>query len=248
LSITQFRPTNGCACVVNTAGAIATQGTNLISAAFGSASVCFTGPPPKPCTNLNVSINNTSWNSFNIPSGTQPVVWVNAHIGTPSGIPATSVTIVKFVNVTISLNGASYSMPNGLMTFDPSAPATSSTTFTNGQWQTLVNPKNLSDEIFFTGAAIPVTAAIATGAKANVSFTSISSISGLSYPWQWSAGVYTYWPTDWNQAMIQAYHQSDHAGTPENPAVQRSLIQGSRGGGGSNFTGSWSATGMATCP
>jgi hypothetical protein len=32
-----------------------------------------------------------------------------------------------------------------------------------------------------------------------------------------------------------------------NTTVEASLIQGPRGGGGSNFTGSWSGTGNGTC-
>jgi hypothetical protein len=204
-------------------------------------------PPPPACTITNVLISNTSWNKFNIPSGSSPVVWVHMHIGTPGGIPTTNVTTVQFVGVTLNLNGVNYLLPNGVMRFDPSAPSTITTLFTNGQWQTLINPKNMSDEMFFTGAAIPVTASIAAGAQANLSYTTLSSVAGLSLNWQWSAAVFTYWPTNWNQAMIQPYHASYHAGTPLNTTVQQSLIQGPRGGGGSNFTGSWSATGTADC-
>lgn len=115
------------------------------------------------------------------------------------------------------------------------------------RWMTLVNPTDLSDEIF-DGAAIPVTPAIAAGAKATLTFTVETSDTSFSFPWQWSAAVYKFWPADWNQAMIQPFHQSDHAGTPLYTEVQHSLIQGPRGGGGSNFTGSWSATGAGSCP
>ena len=59
--------------------------------------------------------------------------------------------------------------------------------------------------------------------------------------------MYTYWPGN-NAAQILAYHQSLHAGTPLNTQVQKSLIQGPRGGGGSNYTGSWSGTGNGACP
>jgi hypothetical protein len=106
----------------------------------------------------------------------------------------------------------------------------------------------MSDEMFFTGAAIPVTPAIAAGAKATLTYTTVASVQGISFSWQWSAAVYTFWPADWNQALIQPFHGNGlHAGTPLNTKVQKSLIQGPRGGGGSNFTGSWSATGNAAC-
>ena len=98
------------------------------------------------------------------------------------------------------------------------------------------------------GAAIPVDPAIAGGGQATIRFTTQTDDTGLSFSWQWSAAVYTYWPSDWNQAMIQAYHgNGQHADTPNNTQVQKSLIQGPRGGGGSNFTGSWSATGHGAC-
>lgn len=192
-----------------------------------------------------------SWNKFNT-QGPNNVVWINAHIGSPSGVSTTTVTVVDFTGVTFVLNGKTYALPDGLLIFDPSAPATPSTTFDatfapNGRWVTTVNPKDLSDEIFFDGNALPVDSNISGGGQATLSYTTTSSDNNLKFSWQWSAAVYTYWPGN-NQAQILAYHNSDHAGTPENKAVQQSLIQGPRGGGGSNFTGSWSGTGNGACP
>jgi hypothetical protein len=221
-----------------------------VTTAAGCQSSCSTSvhlTPGPACTIQGVTISNTSWNKFNVPNGTNPVIWVHAHLNGISGIPKTGVTTVQFVGVSLTVNGTSYALPDGVMTFDSSAPATPTTTFIGGKWQTVFNPNNLSDEMFFTGAAIPVTASIASNAKATLTFTSLSSVSGISYSWQWSAAVYTFWPADWNQALIMPYHKADHAGTPENTTVQKSLIQGPRGGGGSNFTGSWSATGTAAC-
>jgi hypothetical protein len=90
------------------------------------------------------------------------------------------------------------------------------------------------------------------------SYTVNSTDAAFAYNWQWSAAVFTYWPvTDANRpdtgnngAQIQPYHGGSggyHAGTPLNTTVQQSLIQGPRGGGGANFTGSWSATASASC-
>jgi len=148
------------------------------------------------------------------------------------------------------LNGTPYPLPDGVLTFDPAAPSTITTNFNAAmnRWETLINPSNLSNEIFFTGAAIPVTPAIAGGGKATWTMTVTSDAPSFSFAWQWSAAAYTFWPPDWNDAQILAFHGSDHAGTPSNKTVQKSLIQGPRGGGGSNFTGSWSATGTGRCP
>jgi hypothetical protein len=49
-------------------------------------------------------------------------------------------------------------------------------------------------------------------------------------------------PVDDNKASI--YQNSDHAGTPE--YFQTYVIGGATGGGGSNFTGSYSATAAVT--
>ncbi|MGH7619192.1 MAG: hypothetical protein ACREPM_18380 [Gemmatimonadaceae bacterium] len=205
---------------------------------------------PPACTIPSVTISNTSWNKFSIPNGKSPVVWVHAHIGKPAGVPTNSISSVLFTGGSLSLDGTSYSLPDGLLTFDPSAPTNPSTSFNSGanRWETIVNPTQLSDEIFFTGAAIPVTPDVADGAKATWSFSVQSGVPNLSFSWQWSGAVYTYWPSNWNDALIQPYHSNNHAGTPLNVTVQKSLIQGPRGGGGSNFTGSWSATGTGSCP
>ena len=218
---------------------------------FDGGALLFTGinVTPPACTINNVTIANTSWNSFNVPSGKSAVVWFNAHIGTPSGIPTNTTTQVLFTNGTLTVDGSTFNLPTGQMIFDPahSGPPTTTYNSVTNTWTTTVNPNNLSDELFFDGDAIPVTAALQLHSQATVSFTVQSTSSNFAFNWQWSAAVYTFWPTDWNQADILAYHHSDHAGTPLNQQVQQSLIQGPRGGGGSNFTGSWSATGTGTC-
>ena len=204
-------------------------------------------------------ISSTSWNRFNVPAGMTPVVWVHAQFK-PTGVPTDTPSTVQFTNVSFVLNGHSYPMPNGVVNFDPSAPATSTTTLTPeipwtspAQWTTTINPNNISDENFFVGVAIPVDTTISGGGRATIQFATQTDDTGLSFAWQWSAAVYTYWPLDTNDALIQPYHGqgpagSQHADTPDNITVQKSLIQGPRGGGGSNFTGSWSATGHGACP
>ncbi len=203
-----------------------------------------------------------SWNKFNT-QGANNVVWINAHIGKPNGVPTNEVTTVLFTGVTFVLNGTTYNLPDGVLTFDPSAPATPATNFNineglYGTWVTRISPNDLSDEIWFDGNAVPVDSNISGGGSATFNYTTDSNDNDLAFNWQWSAAVYTDWPV-WtgvpanpdvgnNAALILAYHNSDHAGTPENKTVQKSLIQGPRGGGGSNYTGSWSGTGNGACP
>ena len=204
-----------------------------------------------PPSGTAIGGSGTSWNKFTATSG--DVVWINMHIGTPSGVPTNTVTTVQFTGMNFVLNGVKYGLPDGFLIFDPSAPATPTTTYNsayspNGAWTTTINPSDLSDEIFFDGQAVPVDSNITSGGQANLTYTTESTDNALSFSWQWSAAVYTYWP-DNNTANILPYHAGGlHAGTPQNTQVQQSLIQGPRGGGGSNFTGSWSATGNGACP
>jgi SdrD B-like protein len=207
--------------------------------------------PPSACTIPAASqvISITSWNKFKVPLGAAPVVWVHAQFR-PTDVPTTTKTTVLFTGASFVLNGHAYPLPNGLVTFDPAAPSVSTTTFDapNNRWLTTINPNFISDENFFVGAAIPVDATISGGGKATIRFTTQADDSDLSFSWQWSAAVYTYWPANWNSALIQPYHGNGlHADTPDSPQVQQSLIAGPRGGGGSNFTGSWSATGHGSC-
>lgn len=212
---------------------------------------CKTITPP-PCTippvDSAIAGAPVSWNKFNAPAGA--VVWINAHIGVPSGNPSDGDT-VSFTGVTFTLTGPSgtktYGLPNGLLIFDKSHVGPPTTAFGSSGWTTTINPNTLSDEIFFDGDGIPVDSTITGGGKATLSFTTMSSDPNLDFSWQWSAAVYKFWPGD-SGAEILAYHDSLHAGTPLNTEVQKSLIQGPRGGGGSNFTGSWSGTGHGTCP
>jgi hypothetical protein len=204
-----------------------------------------------PPSGTQISGGAVSWNHFNT-VGSNDVVRINAHIGKPNGIPANEATTVQFTGVTFVLNGQTYPLPDDFLIFDPSAPATPTTSFDstflpNGRWVTTLNPNNLFDEIFFDWQAVPVDANISGGASATISYTTKSTDNDLAFSWQWSAAAYTYWPGN-NQAEILPFHQSLHAGTPLNPAVQQSLIQGPRGDGGSNYTGSWSGTGNGACP
>jgi SdrD B-like domain len=235
------------------------NGFSVVSgrAADGTASDFgfFTQAAPLACTIPAASevISPTSWNKFNVPFGGAPVVWVHAQFK-PTGVPTSASSTAHFTGVSFVLNGISYSMPDGVVNFDVNAPYISTTTFSgtpgtsSALWTTTINPNFISDENFFVGAAIPVSPAIAGGGQATIRFTTQTDDTDLSFSWQWSAAVYTYWPSNWNQAMIQPFHGNGlHADTPNNLQVQKSLVQGPRGGGGSNFTGSWSATGHGAC-
>ena len=196
---------------------------------------------------------NSNFNGTIIVPGTY--IWFNLNFKA-TGIPATGAT-VNFTNASVTIvskNGTFvYQIPNGQITFDPAA--TCATTFFDGtKWVTTV-PVAGSDEILLSalGIQVPVDLKAST-----ITLTGqfSSSVGGVSISWKAGAAVYT---TDMTQPNYNAlgvkpthtkaclYPNSDHAGTPEN--TKKSVKGGARGGGGSNFTGSWTGTnGVKTCP
>jgi streptogramin lyase len=202
--------------------------------------------PPSACLISALTISKLAWGKFTPPANS--VVWVNAHIAMPTGIPTNTVSNLLFTGGSLVVNGTSYQLPNGLITFDPGAPATPSTTFHPelNTWATTVNPNNTGTEIFVAGAALPVGDNLADGGPATVSFSVASSQKNLSFSWQWGAAAYKFWPADWNNASIQPYQNSNfQAGTPLHAKVQQSLINGPFGG--SDYIGDPGITGAASC-
>src|SRR5579872_3975004 len=190
-------------------------------------------------------------------------VWFNANF-TASGIPSSGATI-SFNSSTITFTAdQSYtvSVPNAQISFDPNA-VCASTTFDTGSntWMTTV-PVAGSDEIFLSGVAFPVPAGFGQVEGAVVwQGTFSSTTAGITVGWKWGAAVYTRFSTDYNALSVKPthsksclYQNSDHAGTPEGVDTASGrpfkdfVTGGARGGGGSNWTGSWSGTqGVSVC-
>jgi hypothetical protein len=200
-----------------------------------------------PPSGTAISGSPVSWNGFTAPAGS--VVWINAHMDA-SNVPKNTSTVIYFTGVTLVVNTTSYALPNGQVVFNPATSTPTTVVNADGSWTTTVNPA-FNNDIFFDGQAIPVDANMENGGHGNtgstLSFSTNSSDSALSFQWQWGAAVYTSWPGN-APANIEPVHAGQQAGAPLNPAVEADLIQGPRGGGGSNFTGSWSGTGKGTCP
>jgi hypothetical protein len=144
-----------------------------------------------------------------------------------------------------------------VIVFSPSAScATTSFDSSSNTWTTTV-PISGSDEIFLTGLALQVPSGLPGGGiSPNLCGIFSASVPGIQVQWQWGAAVYTCWPPApgvYNMLNVKPTHQNacnvnngDHAGTPENSAFQ-CVTGGGTGGGGSNFTGSWSGT-VSTSP
>jgi len=141
------------------------------------------------------------------------------------------------------------------ITYSPTA--TSATTTFNtvlNMWVTTVPLAGPGNQ-FLSGVAFAVPVGGLPGGINPVAWqgTISSDTHGVSVNWQWGAAVYKSFSGNPNALGIKPvdsnsqsqYLNSDHAGTPEN--YKQFVTGGARGGGGSNFTGSYSATGTAAC-
>jgi hypothetical protein len=118
-------------------------------------------------------------------------------------------------------------------------------------WKTRLQWSGLAGNDLMTAVEFAVPAGGLPGGIQNVAFTATFSSydTGLTVNWQWAAAVYTSFDTDYNDLGVKPvddnkaseYKDSDHAGTPE---YYKSFVTGgAAGGGGANYTGSYSATG-----
>jgi hypothetical protein len=205
----------------------------------------FTGTPVCQSPSSTITSN---FNGTNIPGGA--FIWFNAVVDVKG---RTGPTVIDFGESTLNVAGTTLHVPNAVITF--SASATTATTVyntTRGRWETTV-PVGYNGNVFLSGYVLHVPSQGLKGGANPVSWTSrFASLqeTGLSFQWQWSAAVYTNFGSNAGIKPIDAtsgsaYLNSDHAGTPEN--FKADVIGGARGGGGSNWTGSYSGTASAAC-
>jgi len=218
---------------------------------------CGSPPPPGPCTvigSINSNFNGTA--VVGVSSG-PAFIWFNSNFSVKGMTAGNSIVLT---NSRVLINGVPYEVPDARITFANVPCATTSFDTGTQSWITTV-PLSGSDEIFLSGLAFPVTN-LPGGAKVSWEGTFGTSQPGVCLSWKWGAAAYKIFPLqntdplviDYNVAQIKPTHQAsclynngNHAGTPQNPTVQASVTGGARGGGGSNFTGSWSGTG-SLCP
>jgi hypothetical protein len=201
----------------------------------------------------SVSSIASNFNGTPIPAGSS--VWFNSVLKV-SGLGSQPVTL-KVVNATINFatpdTSYNVSVPSASITFSPSA-TTATTTFdaTSNTWVTTV-PSKLGGNTFLAGVALPLPNGLPGGVKPVTWQADFQSgTSGISVNWQWAAAVYTNFSTDYTAVAVKpvddnqasSYQNSDHAGTPE--PFKSYVIGGATGGGGSNWSGSYSGTASVT--
>src|SRR5882762_494045 len=177
-----------------------------------------------------------------------------------SGLGSAPVTIfVRKSTITFSANGTNYTVPapDANITFSPSATvATITFSQTKNQWQLTVPSTGLAGNVLLNAAEYLVPQGGLPGGIKNVTWQANFSTdtTGISMQWQWAAAGYSSFSTDYNAIGVKPvddnkasqYQNSDHAGTPEN--FKSNVTGGATGGGGSNYTGSYSGTGSVALP
>ncbi len=188
------------------------------------------------------------FNSTPIPAGKN--IWFNANLKMNMYYDCVP-TVIDVTNnvITFSANGVPYVLhaPDAHIILDPAATCSTATWNAGLNRWDIVAPIQGTEEIFFTGLGFPVPVAFPGKIKpVNWTATFTANHPGVNFKWQWGAAVYGTDMTNYASLGVKsstkkacAYSNSDKAGTPENK--KSFLMKGARGGGGSNYTGSWSS-------
>ena len=211
-----------------------------------TADVIVTCPAGLKSCPLSIASN---FNGTTIPGGSY--IWFNS-VFKPKGVPGSGATIqLSGASVSFTARGQSYTVaiPDAVIIFSPSA-AKAALTFTGSKWVETV-PASFADNSFLSGVPFPVPAGGLPGGISPVTWQGTITFftAGVSLQWQWAAAVYSPFSTDLNALGVKPLHSTsldqypngDQAGTPEN--FKADVIGGARGGGGANYTGSYSSTG-----
>jgi hypothetical protein len=195
------------------------------------------------------SANGSNFNGTTIAAG--DFVWFNAVLKV-KGIDVSSATTIALTGSTISFAAGAttyqLNVPDSFITFSPTA-TEASTSFDGVTWTTVV-PSSFAKDVFLDGLSFQVPAGGLGGGINPVTWsgTFSSDMQAVTVEWQWGAAVYTQFSTDDAELGVKPvdgnqsnpYPNSDHAGTPE--SFKKYVTGGARGGGGSNWTGSYSGT------
>jgi len=214
--------------------------------------VVVTVNPSIGCMISNSSLSS-NFNGTVIPAGNY--IWFNSSFDPgplSSGTDPVTILVTNGV-ITFTSNNVPYTLnvPNARIRFDAAA-TMASTQFINNQWETVV-PRTYSSDVFMNGLSYLVPVNI-PGNYTNVKWTTDISIDkpGISLAWRWAAAVYTSFGGHSginvkaiNGTTQNSYANSDRAGSPE--TYKAYVVNGAKGTGGTNYTGSYSAAGTISC-
>jgi uncharacterized repeat protein (TIGR01451 family) len=218
----------------------------------GMSSASVTVTCPTACSGSGSITSN--FNGTKIPGG--DYIWFNSVANVKGAVNGTRITLTGSQAV-FTANSTPYTvaMPTAVIVFSSSASqATTVYDTIQNAWVTTV-PLSYAGNAFSGGVPFLVPAAgLPAGINPVVwSWHMTSSTAGVSLMWQWAAAVYSQFTTNLNAIGVKpidgpnlnAYKNGDHAGTPEN--FTKFVVGGARGGGGGDYTGSYSGTQAVTC-
>jgi hypothetical protein len=200
---------------------------------------------PSSASSITANFNGTK-----IPAG--DFLWFNSAI-TVAGLPKNAQATIHVENGTIDFTsgGTPYhvAVPNGVILFTPGS-KTAATSFdpSDNDWDVNV-PSGGTGDVFMSGVTLALPNGLPGGIK-NVTWSADfwSDTAGLTVNWMWAAAAYKPgFSGDYNALNVKpvdnkdlsAYHNGDQSGTPE--AFKSLVVGGGTGGGGSNFTGNFTA-------
>jgi len=214
--------------------------TNYITNITTTTQCCSTTPPCVPksiCGNFNSQNPNGGW------------LWCNAHI---SCQPNTKCTVYCHnASITVACNDGNtytYPVPDCEVDFSPNCNQ-ASCSYSGSSWKTTV-PTCGDDQIFLSGCGIPWKSEFANCHSVTWNGTFCCDTPGINCNWQWSSACYNYNLSNCSSVNVKpchnlwcGYSNGDQCGTPE--SCKNYCWGGGCGGGGSNWTGSWS--GNSSC-
>jgi len=232
------------------------SGTVNCTVTVSSTSTCQIPTPPVSC--------NVNENGYSVAN---QIVWFNSHLTKLGGTIPTSDFQIFVQNGQITFGSSTLTVPNAVITFT-SQVSCASTSYdpTSNTWLTTLplSAASQADEIFAAGLAYPLPGNYTQNvSNVNWSATVSTTVPGLQVSWQYGASNWlssnngSSFPMlngapDYNGMEVDIAHNAplcnanyntgDHAGTPEFSGRGNCLTGGGTGGGGSNWTGSWSST------
>lgn len=191
------------------------------------------------CSGGPTSTINANFNGTAVPAGS--TLWFTSVFK----LQGTNAANLTMNNSVVTVNGVPYYGPDATVNVSPNNTQASVdyTGALSGYTST-----SFSGNSFLSAVEVPLFSDLQGGIK-NVSWSAnfYSDVPNVKVQWQWAAAAYTQlgdYDTNGIKASddphATAYGNSDHAGTPEN--FKTYVIGGGTGGGGSNYTGSYSST------
>jgi RHS repeat-associated protein len=208
-------------------------------------------------TTQSIGASTISSNFNGTPIAPGSYIWFNSVVSVSgiSNLPARLKVSGGVISFTANGQPTTIVVPDSVITYSSTA-LTASTQYDPSlrQWNTVI-PVSLSGNAMLTSVPVFLPAALPGGINpVNWKENFYSDQPGLSVQWKWAAAVYTSFSADPNSvgakpvdgSISNPYPNSDHAGTPE--SFKAYVVGGARGGGGSNWTGSYSGTASVAVP